>query len=226
MAMLVNSTAKARCVTSARVFSIKENSNQYRWEDIEIDSFPFGTFVSNGPDGSNWLANVFSGGPGGARLRTLGSDEVWLQWMAGSGGGFAQPHIQYVRLNTADLRLIQQSQIWNPDIAFNYASFSVAWERVGAVVGFGGASDFGTPAVGIMGDGVFHAPCISAANAGRFGDYLTVRQAWPNSRLFSAFVYCVTAGPTFNPRYVLFGRSVDVNPIPIARAFPWTTLSS
>jgi hypothetical protein len=140
--------------------------------------------------------------------------------MADKGGGFAQPHIQYVRLNTADLKLIEQRQIWNPDIAFNFASFAISWDRVGAVLGFGGAADYGTPAVGIMGDGVFYAPCISAANADRFGDYLTVRQAWPNSRLFSAFVYCVTAGPTFNPRYVLFGRSADRNVIPIARLFP------
>jgi hypothetical protein len=71
-----------------------------------------------------------------------------------------------------------------------------------------------------MGDGVLYAPCNSTANASRYGDYSTVRQAWPNGYLFSATVYCVTPGPAFDPRYVLFGRSSDVNPLSISAAPP------
>jgi hypothetical protein len=123
-----------------------------------------------------------------------------------------------VRLNRATLDVIKQSQIWNATLAFNYASFTVVNEKVGAVVAYGGAADYGSPAVGIMGDGVFYAPCTSTANANRYGDYLTVRQAIPNGFLFSATVYCVSPGPIFDPRYVLFGRTSDVNPVPISVA--------
>ncbi len=201
--------------TSAlRVFSMKESSNQYQWKDIDIDSYPFGDFVSNGPDGTNWLASVFSGGPGGVRLRTAASDEIWFEWMAGRGGGFPQPHIQYVRLNRSDLHVIEQSQIWNDLLAFNYASFTAVNGKVGAALAYGGSADFGAPAVGIMGDGVFYAPCTSSANSSRYGDYSTVRQAWPNMYLFSATVYCAAAGG-FDERYLLFGRSDDVNPVVI-----------
>ncbi len=199
-----------------RVFSIKEGSNSYSWRDVPINSYPYGSRTSPGPDGTDWLASLFSGGPGGIRLKSLVSDEIWFEWMADRGGGFPQPHIQYVRLNHANLGVVEQSQIWNATLAFGYAAFANANNKVGVALAYGGGGLFGTPAVGIMGDHVVYPPCASTANASRFGDYTTIRQAFPNSGLFSATVYCVGPGPRFDPHYVLFGRSIDVNPPPIS----------
>jgi len=201
-----------------RVFSLKEGSNRYYWRDIKINSYPAGVPSSLSLDGTDWLASLFSGGPGGIRLWSSAEDEIWFEWMGNRGGGFPHPHVQVVRLKHSDFSVIEQIQIWNANFAFGYASFTVANGRVGVSLAFGGGGGgaYGTPAVGIMGDHVVYQPCTSTANAPRYGDYSTVRQAFPNGGLFSAEGYCVGAGQTFDPHYVLFGRSADVNPPPIS----------
>ncbi|MGA3846293.1 hypothetical protein ACI2UC_23655 [Ralstonia nicotianae] len=199
-----------------RVFSCKEGSNIYKWRDVKINAYPTGDFTSLSPDGSNWLGSLFSGGPGGVRLVEAGRDEIWFEWMGARGGGFPHPHVQYVRINHSNFSVIEQGQIWNQNFAFGYASFTAANLVVGVSLAYGGGGQYGTPAVGIIGDQVVYQPCTSSANAFRYGDYTTIRQASPNGALFSATAYCVSSGPTFDPRYVLFGRSADVNPPPIA----------
>ena len=84
---------------------------------------------------------------------------------------------------------------------------------IGISLAFGGGKYFGSPAVGMLGDGVLYTPCLSNANAGRYGDYSTVRAAFPNSSLYSAVGYCFIG--KFDSHYLLFGRSADVNPEPI-----------
>lgn len=205
--------------STLRVYSLKEGSNNYSWRDIAINSYPL-DYTSNSPDGTNWLASLFSGGPGGTRIFGLGlNDEVWFEWMGGRGGGFPQAHIQLVRLRHSDLSVIEQTQIWNAGFAFGYASFTTNVNgAVGVSLGYGGGNFYGSPAVGFMGDGTVYSVCGSTANAGRYGDYATIREAFPNGALFSAEGYCVTPpGIQFHPHYVVFGRSGDVNPPPIGR---------
>jgi hypothetical protein len=197
-----------------RVYSCKEGSDQYTWHDVDIQKYPYSDWSSPGPDGTNWLGSLFSGGPGGVRLQDPATDEVWFEWMGARGGNFPQQHIQVVRINPSNYKVIEQTQIWNPDIAFGYASFDATNMEVGMSLAFGGGGFFGTSAVGIFGDGTVFQVCSSSANAGRFGDYTTVRTSWPNNGLYSATVYCTSPGPTFDPHYVLFGRSAAVNPPP------------
>ena len=58
----------------------------------------------------------------------------------------------------------------------------------------------------------------STASGVRWGDYITARQASPQTSLFAGFGYAtlldttVTAGLRFDPFYVLFGRSSIINP--------------
>jgi hypothetical protein len=199
-----------------RIFSCKENSHQYSWKDVGIDKYPYSDFKSPGPDGSNWLGSLFSGGPGGVRVPETGGDEIWFEWMGARGGDFPQPHVQIVRFDSNTLRVIAQTQIWNPDIAFGYASFAVASTReVGMSLAYGGGGSYGTAAVGIFGDYVVYQVCTSSANATRYGDYSTIRKASPDEGLYSAVGYCTRPGPAFEPHYVLFGRSGSVNPAPI-----------
>jgi hypothetical protein len=205
-----------------RIFSLKEGSNNYFWRDVNVNPYPVGNFASPGPDGSDWLASLFSGGPGGTRVFNLaGTDEIWFQWMAGRGGGFPQPHIQLARIRHSDFSLIQQTQIWNSTIAFGYASITTSANGlIGLSLGFGGGGYYGSPAVGILGDGKLYAPCVSGGNAFRYGDYATVREAYPNGALFSAVGYCTTAQRGYSPHYILFGRSADVNQQPISMIRP------
>ncbi len=120
-----------------------------------------------------------------------------------------------VRLDHDTYKVLEQTQIWNQDYAFGYASFDQTNNEVGMSLAYGGNGAYGTAAVGIFGDGVVYQACPSTANANRYGDYTTVRTASPNSGLYSAAVYCVSPGLTFDPRYILFGRSANVNPAPI-----------
>lgn len=205
-----------------RIFSWQENSNSYFWRDVNLNPYPVGNYASLGPNGSDWLASLFSGGPGGTRVFNLaGTDEIWFQWMAGRGGGFPQPHIQLARIRHSDFSLIEQTQIWNATIAFGYASITTSANGlIGLSLAFGGGGYYGSPAVGIVGDGIVYAPCVSGGNAFRYGDYTTIREAYPNGALFSAVGYCTTFQSGYDPHYVLFGRSADVSPQPITMGHP------
>ena len=201
---------------SLRIYSIEEGSHQYQWRDVDIQKYPAGDFSTSSPDGSNWLSSFFSGGPNGVRLRVGASDELIFQWTAGRGEGFAQPHIQVVRLDRNSYEVLGQTQIWHPDLSFGYASFALANFEVGMAIAWGGGGiAYGTSGVGFLGDYELYPVCDSSANASRYGDYLTIRTASPDGGLFSAAVYCTTQGPRFDPRYVLFGRSAAVNRPPV-----------
>lgn len=199
-----------------RIFSWKEGTNSYFWRDVNVNSYPV-DYTSMSPDGSNWLASLFYTGPGGTRLLNLGgTDQLVFAWSGGRGGGFPQPHIQLVRIRHSNFSVIEQTQIWNSGIGFGFASLTTSANGLlGVSLAFGGGNFFGSPAVGVLGDGVLYAACTSASNSGRYGDYSTVRQAFPNGALFSAEGYCVNAGPRSDSHYIVFGRSLDVNPGPI-----------
>lgn len=194
-----------------RVFSWKEGTNTYSWNDISIASYPNSDYSSNSPDGSNWLSSMFYTGPGGTRLS--GTNRIWLAWTGARGGGFPNPHIQLALIDVSNFSLVQQTQIWNSNIAFGFASLITNLNStVGISLAFGGGGFFGTPAMGILGDLAVFAPCQSTSNAGRYGDYSTVRDAFPNPLLFSAAGYCVSPNSQFDPHYVLFGHAGDINP--------------
>ena len=194
-----------------RFFSWKEGTNIYSWNDIAIASYPNSDYSSTSPDGSNWLSSMFYTGPGGTRIS--GTNRIWFAWTGARGGGFPNPHIQLALIDFSNFSLVQQTQIWNSNIAFGFASLITnSNNTVGISLAFGGGSFFGTPAMGILGDLSVFAPCQSTSNAGRYGDYSTVRDAFPNPLLFSAAGYCVSPNSQFDPHYVLFGRAGDVNP--------------
>ncbi|HVS82165.1 MAG TPA: hypothetical protein VHE60_10565 [Pyrinomonadaceae bacterium] len=200
-----------------RIFSLKEGSNSYFWRDVPVNSYPV-EYTSTSPDGTDWLASLFYTGPTGTRVFNLaGVDEIWIAWGAGRGGGFPQAHVQLVRIRHSNFSVIEQTQLWNANFAFGLPSLTTSVNGVvGLSLAFGGGNFFGSPAVGIIGQGVVYSLCASSANAGRYGDYSAVRQAFANGDLFSAEGYCVTPGPRFDPHYVLFGRRADVNPAPIS----------
>ena len=204
-------------IGSLRIFSLKEGSNSYFWRDVPVNSYPV-LYTSTSPDGTDWLASLFYTGPTGTRVfNSAGLDEIWIAWGAGRGNGFPQAHIQLVRIRHSNFSVIEQTQIWNANFAFGLPTLTTSsLGLVGISLAFGGGNFFGSPAVGVLGQGVVYSLCTSSANAGKYGDYSAIRQSFPDGALFAAEGYCVTPGPTFDPHFVLFGRRADVNPAPIS----------
>ncbi len=170
----------------------------------------------------------------------------------GSGGfNFPNPHVQIAKVDiTKNFAVIEQSQIWNTDYAFAYPSLTTSdHDEVGISLAWGGGKYYGNHAVGIMGDFVVwfseasSITLIREINAtdssgnpiinpdgtnkkikiSRWGDYVHLRLAYPETRVFGAFGYAVLKDPTaasgdkIDPFYIEFGRNTVINPPPIVR---------
>ena len=234
-------SCQAGNMAQIRIYLWSENSNLIYPHDVNINDFPdlttprmdlfCGTnpYCSIAPNGQNWLASAdtFPGeiqgatqrlGPG-RRPGELFSNELWFAWAAPAGGAFPNAHIQIVRVDPVDFSLIEQDQIWNPDYAFAYPALTTnSANEVGVAVAWGGGSFDENSAVGIFGDGILYSTGTSDTSGTRWGDFITVRQHFPNTQLYSAETYSTKLGSEggFEPHYVLFGRSSAVNPPPPA----------
>lgn len=217
-----------------QVFSWNEASTSYFWRDVALKqnwSKDATKLTSIAPDGNDWLAKL-AGFPKFAVIGTTRrGDEVWFAWSAGSGDGghggfsFPHPHIQLVKIDTKNgFKLLEQTQIWNPDYAFAYPYLATNDRaEVGIALGWGGKPFYANSAVGIMGDFVVWYPELSDIATNRWGDYVTARRASPQPGMFAGFGYAVlkdkklAAGYRFDPFYLLFGRKSVVNAGPIIR---------
>jgi hypothetical protein len=115
-------------------------------------------------------------------------------------------------------------QVWNPDVAYSYPSLTTnSNNEVGISLAWGGGTSYGSHAVGILGDFVVwfgDASDMTSTRVSptRFGDYLHVRLAHPDTRFFSAFGYAVnktSATPAAEDDryiYVEFGREALAPP--------------
>jgi len=204
--------------STIRIFDFPENSGQYSWRDVSINSWPNGTISSNDPDGTNWLSFSFPGSAVLGITRRTGG-EVWFAWTGSSNSNFKNPQVQVLEINPSNYSVITQWQIWNDNYAFTYPSLATnSNAEVGISLGWGGNSFYGNNAVGILGDFVVWYPELSnISNASRYGDYFNVARNTPNSPLFDASGYAVlkntppASGQHFDPYYIQFGRNSIVN---------------
>lgn len=122
-----------------RIFSLKEGSNTYYWQDVGISSWANNSpLTSNTPDNQNWINFLFNpttqnlggGFPSNAVLGlTRSFNQVWFAWSAGTDNNFPRPHIEMVTLNIdgnqpPNLSVAQQVQIWNSAYTFAYPALA------------------------------------------------------------------------------------------------------
>ena len=210
-----------------RIYSSKGGDSDYYWRERALlgnwpvtptDSAGNADIVSKPPDTTDWISED---------NRILGAtkvvDQLWFAWTAaagsGAGGGFSFPqaHLQIAKVDLRqDYKVIEQTQVWNAGYAFAYPDLATnSNHEVGISCGWGGGTNYGSHVVGILGDFVLWYGEASDRTSAvlsptRFGDYLHVRLAHPDTRFFSAFGYAVhgTAGASesANYLYVEFGR--------------------
>jgi len=204
--------------SNMRVYSLKEGSNTYFWQDVGISSWSNSGVSSTTPDVQDWM-NKLSGFPGNAVIGlTRAFNQVWFAWSAGTDRNFQQPHVEMVTLNIdnnnpPNLGVSQQVQVWNSSYAFGYPALATnaCTNEVGMSFEFGGGGNYENHVVGFWGDFIAYITTESNVGTTRFGDYVTIRQAPPTDanpgNLFDAFGYGLnTPGTTPDPHYVLFGR--------------------
>lgn len=223
--------------SAIRIYSSKGNDANYFWRERNLGAnWPLAPLnkknvrdiISTAPDSGDWISEDH---------RIIGAtrvnNQIWFAWSAAKGDGgaggfnFPQPHIQIAKFDlTQEYKFIEQTQVWNGDIAFAYPSLTTnSNNEVGISLAWGGGKSFGSHAVGILGDfvvwfGESSDRTSTVLNPTRFGDYLHVRLAHPDTRFFSAFGYAVRNDSTLTPPeradylYVEFGREA-IAPAPV-----------
>lgn len=178
-------------------------------------------YQSRTPDGRRWLDRADPRITGA----TATKNELWFAWSVDQGSNQRpNPFVQIARIQTADLMLLENINLFDTDSATCYAALSTnANDEVGVSYMIGGGSRFPSHVVGIL-TGTRKDLVVSVGDRGPFdpdtgkgewGDYLTVRRAYPDEKLFAATGFTMK-GPgdgsnrDATPRFVIFGRARDV----------------
>jgi hypothetical protein len=235
-----------------RIYSSVGGDPNYAWREREVLNWPrldSGDVAAKAPDNPDWISEDHR--IIGATRRGNELWFAWTAASGDGGHGgfsFQFAHVQVVRFDLgADYKRVDQFAVWNADHAYCYPSLATNSDgEVGISLAWGGGTTFyGSHAVGILGDWVVWYGDASdttvvrkqiaddgtvvkdsagnpVAAPTRFGDYLHVRLAQPDTRWFGAFGYAVKKDASatapeagkFVYTYVEFGREVPL-PSPI-----------
>jgi hypothetical protein len=172
--------------------------------NIPVFSWPNTSFISNTPDGNNWLA-MYTGVILGATRAGQGGRDLYLAWEGGRGSGqlawLNQPHVELVDIDTQTLMFKSQRVIWNPGFAFGFANLNTSINGdLGVALAWGGNGDWVNFAIGDLTVSPFLVWNTTSSNnacgCGRWGDYLAVRPAGQDRAGFVAAGYGTITNPT------------------------------
>lgn len=210
--------------STLRVFSWKESASAPTSKDLKVSRWVDGNgYPSRTPDGRRWLDRA------DARITgaTLADKDLWFAWSVNRGGANQRPKpfVQIAKIDSTNMTVQDNINIWNPDYAIAYPALSTnSNNEVGITYMAGGGNRFPSHVVGLL-TGTRRDAVVAEGARGpladpetgkhEWGDYLTARRYYPNQKLFAAAGYTMQgAGDGSNrdctPRFVLFGRSGEV----------------
>lgn len=168
-----------------RIFRWAENSSQYSWRDVNVNSWANQDYTSQAPDGQYWLpaplgytpqgGSVVAGVIGATRKivssivppgGTPPPNEVWFAWTAArnTAGGRPHPYVEVVRFNDQNSDALGQFQVWNRDHAFAVPALNADPSSGDVAISLawgGGGRYFANNAVGFLGDFLLYSTSAS-----------------------------------------------------------------
>jgi hypothetical protein len=208
--------------STLRVFSWDETKKQPTSNPVGVSRWIGGDgYHSRTPDGRRWLDRADPRITGA----TLAGNELWFAWSVNEGSNHRpKPFIQIARIDSTNFTLAENINVFDPESATCYAALATnADNEVGISYFIGGGTRYPTHIVGFL-----TAPRreteVAASQRGplpnpddgkyEWGDYLAVRPASPNNKLFVASGYIMAgagSGDGSNadctPHFVVFGRT-------------------
>jgi hypothetical protein len=210
--------AAHRDTSTLALFSWAENKAAPISQDVGVARW-IGTngYISRTPDGRRWLDRADPRITGA----TLAGNELWFSWGVDANSNHRpQPFVQMARINSRDMSLIENVNLFDTDSAICYAGLATnADNEVGVSYMIGGAvfpshvigflSGDRRSAVTAKGD---RGPLPDSQGHFDWGDYVTARPVFPACKLFAATGYSLVGNQDGDnldatPRFVIFGRA-------------------
>ncbi len=204
------------------VFSWPENQAAPKSHDVPIARW-IGTsgYTSRTPDGRRWLDRVDPRLTGA----TMAGTELWFAWSVDANSNHRpNPFVQMARINSSDMSLIENVNLFDADSAIAYAGLATnANNEVGVSYMIGG-DVFPSHVVGIISNNRVsvvagkgdRSPLPDQKGHYEWGDFLTARPIFPDRKLFAAAGYTLVGtqdgdNQDSTPRFVVFGRGNDIS---------------
>lgn len=209
-----------------RVFKWPETSSTITAWDIPISAWNTGSHSCPSADARDWCARSDNRVLAGARAynRTTGNNDAFFFWNVGQGGSFPKPYIEAYTISlTNPPAAVTRPLIWNSTMPFHYVGAST-----------NGRGDVGLSLFWAQPPNLYpaHALCIADDYSGpppgwqcaqtavstngptgnRWGDFVTVRPAYPSTFSWQAVGWTLqggTGGNNMQPVNMVFGRGRD-----------------
>lgn len=173
-----------------RVFCWPEDETEVSIDDVRVSRWsgvdPSGGYSSVGPDGTDWLMRCDTRITAGWCVGNV----IGFMWTANARRDRAHPHVRAVRVNTDNMKRIDEPDIWNESFAYAYPdTYPNINGDVGIALFAGGGPRFPSLVLGVydreqerwrlqMAQQGTHGPSDN-----KWGDYLTCRlhpdgQSW------------------------------------------------
>jgi hypothetical protein len=201
----------------------------WTWRDVDtspasvsrtVTPWSSSSYSCPGPDSRNWCGRHDGRIQGGF----VTGSTVGFMWTPSQGGSFPFP---YIRIATFDagssLTVVDNIDIWSPDVAYMYPSVSVNSEgRLGGTVMWGGGDTHYASCSAWMADSPTAADLVpldhtlSIAGSvgpqnsdGRSGDYTLSEVYYPDAAQFVGACFAYQSYGSGTATYMRFGRGVD-----------------
>ena len=191
------------------VFSWSDSSSTLSNTTVNVAPWNARNYVSAGPGGAPWLNRADDRITGA----WLSAGTVGFAWSAASRPGRPHPYIRCVRLDTSDLHVVDEPDLWSENGAWAYPAIAPNLQGDAGMTAFFGGPTHPAHAVGRLDSATVKwrmtitATSTHGPSKGKWGDYLTCRPHPTKRTAWIASGFTLNGGNDrqfVEPRYVVF----------------------